>query len=368
MTFATAAALTLTLSAALSVEQVTNPRPGGSWITDQAGIIPAETARRLDQRLSALERDLGVEIAVVTVRDIDRSPKDFATRLFAHWGIGKARADNGLLVLLVVDQRRLEMETGYGVEAVLPDGWLAVMQNEAMVPAFRSGDYAGGIEAGLARIDQRLRAQPDEARGRGDLPAPQPLLGTGHSGPLAEWVMAGAALVAAGLGLAIFLIGRWRRRQRTCPKCQIQMRLLDEVEDDQHLDAGQRAEERLGSVDYRVYICGRCQHSKTVAHTRWFSGYSRCSACHYRTLSSGSVTLVSATYDHGGQVEVTEICHQCPHRRRYIRHTAALTPPSTSTSTSSSSSGSFSSSSSGGGSSGSFGGGHSGGGGAGSSW
>ncbi len=359
-----AATFALTLLAALTVEQVPNPRPSGSWVSDQADILPTESERRMDQRLSALERDLGVEIAVATVRDIDREPKDFATRLFAHWGIGKAGADNGLLVLLVADRRRLEMETGYGLEAILPDGWLVVMQNEAMLPAFRGGDYAGGIEAGLARIDQRLREHPDEARGRAATAAgPRPLLGSDRPEAVGPAIAGGGVVVVLAL---LLLIRRWRRRQRTCPQCQIEMRLLDEVEDDSHLDAGQRTEERLGSVDYRVYICGRCQHSKTVAHTRWFSGYSRCPACHYRTLASRSVTLVNATYDHGGQVQVDETCQQCPHRRRYIRHTAALTPPSSSSS--SSSSGFSSGSSSSGSSGGSFGGGRSGGGGAGSSW
>jgi uncharacterized protein len=349
--------LVLTLLAALTVQQVPNPRPHGSWVSDQAELIPPATERRIDQRISALERDLGVEIAVVTVREIDRPPKEFATALFAHWGIGKSRADNGLLVLLVADQRRMEMETGYGLEAALPDGWLAVMQNEAMIPAFRTGDFAAGLEAGLARIDERLRAQPEEARGGSRAPAgPQGLLAPVRSNPAAP--LLGGGVVALALAGTIGLVRRARRRQRTCPTCRIEMRLLDEVEDDSHLDPGQRTEEKIGSVDYKVYICRQCQHSRTVVRRRWFSGYGRCPACHYRTLSSRSDTLVPATYDHGGQVQVSEDCRHCSHRRSYVRYTARLTR-------SSSSSSSFSSGSSGGGS---FGGGRSGGGGAGSSW
>jgi TPM domain len=91
-----------------------------------------------------------VEIAVVTVTGIDLPPREFATGLFNRWGIGKAGADSGLLVLIVADQRRIEMETGYGLEPALPDGWLSALQHETMLPAFRSGDHGAGVEAGLA--------------------------------------------------------------------------------------------------------------------------------------------------------------------------------------------------------------------------
>jgi len=101
-----------------------------------------------------------------------------------------------------------------------------------------------------------------------------------------------------------------------------------------------------------------------VRHGKWFSSYSRCDSCTYKTASSTSVTLVHATYDHGGQVEITERCAHCHHTSTRIRHTARRTPPSTTSSSSSSSRSSSSSSSS----RSSFGGGSSRGGGAGSSW
>jgi uncharacterized protein len=343
----------LWLVVAIQVEGVPNPRPSGSWVSDTANLIPPATESRIDARLEALERDLGVEIAVVTVSGIEVTPREFATSLFARWGIGKAGADNGLLVLIVADQRRIETETGYGLEPILPDGWLSAMQHEVMLPPFRSGDHGAGVEAGLARIDERLRAQPRE---QGRPAGAQPLLSPAEG--KRNLLFGGAA---AGLGLLAgvpLLLRAARRRERTCRTCKIQMHLLDEVQDDAHLDAGQRTEEAIGSVDYRVYICRQCQGSRTVARRRWFSGYSRCPSCHYRALKTTSETLVHATYDHGGQVQVTETCRHCPHRRSYQRTTARLTRSS-----SSSSGGSFSSSSGG-----SFGGGRSGGGGAGSSW
>lgn len=353
---------------AVPVGAVPNPRAGGGWVSDGEGLIPDEAERRINDRLAALERDLGVEIAVVTVSGIDTTPKELAVSLFARWGIGKARADNGLLVLLVRDQRRLEIETGYGLEPLLPDGWLGGMQNEVMVPKFRAGDYAAGIEAGLERIDERLRAAPDEAREgtrREDWAQPvasdAPVVRRGAI-PV-PWVAGGVGV--AGLALGLTLFGLARRRERTCGGCRIRMRLLDEVEDDAHLDPGQRREEAIGSVDYKAYICRGCQGSRTVARRKWFSGFSRCEKCRYRTLATRSDTLVEATYDHGGRVQVTETCRNCDHHHRYLRHTARLARPSSSSSGSSFGGGGRSSRGGGGGS---FGGGRSGGGGAGSSW
>jgi uncharacterized protein len=360
------------LPVTLSVEGVPNPRAGGAWVSDAEDIIPAEAERKMNADLDALARELGVEVAVVTVSAIEGTPKDFATALFARWGIGKAGADNGLLVLLVRDQRRLEMETGYGLEPLLPDGWLGHMQNEVMVPAFRAGDFAGGLAAGLEQVGQRLRANPTEAREgtrrqdlRQDWMEPVASAGAPAVSPLLVLVLVGLGGLTV-IGVSIWLVLLARRRERTCGSCQIEMRLLDEVADDAQLNAGQQREEALGSIDYRAYICPQCQGSRVVARKRWFSGFSRCPKCKYRTRRTRSDTLVEATYDHGGEVRVTESCGFCDHHQTYVRHTPRRTRPVATSSGSSFGSSSGGGFSSGGGSS--FGGGSSGGGGAGSSW
>jgi uncharacterized protein len=140
------------------------------------------------------------------------------------------------------------------------------------------------------------------------------------------------------------------------------MALLDEEADDAHLDAGQQAEERLKSVDYEVRRCAEHDQVVIIEHGKWFSGYARCSLCRHRTATHRSVTLVHATYDHGGEVQVTEDCTHCHHHDVTHRHTPRKQR-------SSSSGGSFGGGGrSGGGGGGSFGGGRSGGGGAGRSW
>jgi TPM domain len=110
-------------SQALTVEEVTNPRQNnGGWVTDMADILSDRTEGQLNQMIVELENRNGTEIAVVTVPETTpaESPKTFATQLFNYWGIGKAEENNGVLFLISTGDKRVEIETGYGIEAILP--------------------------------------------------------------------------------------------------------------------------------------------------------------------------------------------------------------------------------------------------------
>ncbi len=369
-----------------SVASLQDPRPA-SLVVDQAAILDGATEARIDTTLLALRTATGVEVALVTVDDVDGTPKAFATALFNHWQLGSAAKNDGVLVLMVMGQRRLEIETGDGVEGALPAWWLSEMQADRMVPRFKAKDFGGGLEAGVMAIAQRVQALPGETErdvkpgeyhsdgvvttppagaattgGEPAGPGPQPAVttpgsGGGSSGTGLFAVLAGLGVIGVGGGAA-FAIGK---RRRHCARCKRQMLALDEVADDQHLDAGQRTEESIGSVNYEVLICAGCQQTRTLRHGRWFSGKSKCDSCGYKTETSTSTTEVSATYDHGGRVRVTETCAHCNRHHSYTRSTSRLTRPSSSSSSSSSSRSSSSSSSR-------SSGGRSSGGGAGSSW
>ena len=342
-----------------SVTEVPNPRNNNEWVSDTIDLIPAEVEARMNATLSRLNQELGVEIAVVAVDDVSSTPKEFATSLFNHWGIGNASADNGLLILMVRDKRRLEMETGYGLEAILPDSWLGTMQLTDMVPSFKRGDFGDGLEAGLSAIDERLR------RNASGLPPSDstPRAFTSNNGPRHAsklWTFLLLGLAAIALGVIVTLV---KRHNRTCHACKLPMNLLDDQAEDQHLSREQLFEERLRSVLYDVYHCARCESIKIFDNDKWFSGYSRCSSCNVKAMTSSSTTLTSATYDSGGLVQISQHCQHCSYHNTYTQSTPRLTRSTSSSSSSSSSS--YSSSSSG---SSSFGGGSSGGGGAGSSW
>ena len=143
------------------LDAVPNPRVhGGEWVADPAGVI-ARRRQDINTTIGQLERETGVEIAVVVLPTIGAfAPKPFATELFQKWGIGKAGRDNGLLVLHVLDQRRVEIETGYGMEGVLPDlktHWIA---NDIAVPFFKEGSFADG-HLEVVRALVRAVQQPD---------------------------------------------------------------------------------------------------------------------------------------------------------------------------------------------------------------
>lgn len=339
-----------------SVEDVPNPRSLGLWVSDEAQIIDALDEDEINRQIAAIHREQGIEIAVVTVDDVDTgTPKEFATELFNHWGIGDAGSDNGLLVLMVVDRRRLEMETGYGTEVVLTDGWLKSMQGQEMVPHFKTGDYGTGLKNGVRESIERLRQYPD------GIPAGSEMTytyetGTGGSDGSSPWLLLLGLLPVLGIGAGVW---RWSwKRDRTCPECNEMMEMIPEDEDDEKLSKPRQLEERLGSVDYQFWYCTEHEYSRLLRVNKWFSGYSKCRQCNYKTMTVSTRTVRSATYSSTGLQEIIEDCRNCSHHD--VRH---RTLPRKTRSSSSSSSG-FSGGSSGG----SFGGGSSGGGGAGSSW
>lgn len=139
------------LSASLAA-QGTFPRPAGR-VSDFADIIDASTEALIDQQLADLERRTSSEVAVATVRSLDgMSIEEYANRLFKAWGVGQAKQDNGVLVLVAPNEREMRIEVGYGLEGVLPDGLAGQIIRDEFTPRFRNDDYAGGIRAGVARV------------------------------------------------------------------------------------------------------------------------------------------------------------------------------------------------------------------------
>ncbi|MFH0887471.1 MAG: TPM domain-containing protein, partial [bacterium] len=124
------------------------------WVNDFAGILDAGTKAKLTAIIDSLEKKNGAEIAVVTVKEVGENytPKDFATALFKKWGIGKKGVDSGVLFLVSIGDRRVEIETGYGVEGVLTDGKSGEILDTYVVPYFKKNDYPGGILAGVDAI------------------------------------------------------------------------------------------------------------------------------------------------------------------------------------------------------------------------
>jgi uncharacterized protein len=139
------------------------------YVSDNAEVISAPVRQAINGTLRSLETDTTVEVAVVTVQSLDgMTVEDYANQLFKEWGIGKKGADNGVLVLVAPSERKVRLEVGYGLEPILPDGLAGEVIRTRFTPAFKDGDYSGGINAGVDRIAEIIRARhivtPDERK------------------------------------------------------------------------------------------------------------------------------------------------------------------------------------------------------------
>jgi uncharacterized protein len=149
---------------------------------------------------------------------------------------------------------------------------------------------------------------------------------------------------------AITVFRRWRRhRRRYCPQCRTRMLCLSDSEDDEQLEKGQVAEERIGSVDYDVWKCPSCSYQFTLRYAKWFSKYDKCPQCSNRTKSSTESVITAATTSHSGSARVLEQCAFCSFTNEYTKTLPRITESSSSSSSGSSGGSSFGGGSSGGG-------------------
>lgn len=138
------------LSEALAEEKVSRPY---DWVNDFAHVISPEYRDKLTALIQGLEEKTSAEIAVATFESIaPYDEKEYARRLFDDWKPGKKGKDNGVLVLLAVRERRWRIETGYGVEGILPDGLVGEIGRNYMVPYFKDGKYGEGLYNGVVAI------------------------------------------------------------------------------------------------------------------------------------------------------------------------------------------------------------------------
>lgn len=133
------------------------------WINDFAGVLSPEYKEKIGSLIQELEEKTSAEIAIATVSSIaPYDEKEYARMLFDKWKPGKKGKDNGVLVLLAVKERRWRIETGYGVEGILPDGLCGQIGRDYMVPYFKNGNYSEGLYYGVAAI-ARIIAKEEKA-------------------------------------------------------------------------------------------------------------------------------------------------------------------------------------------------------------
>jgi uncharacterized protein len=128
------------------------PQPRG-YVNDFANLISSNQAAQIEAICRELEEKTGAELAVVIMESIgDEDYVDYANRLFEKWGIGKKGRDNGVLLFLTLRERKVRIETGYGLEGILPDITAGRILDNYVVPELRHGDYGAGLLSGTRAI------------------------------------------------------------------------------------------------------------------------------------------------------------------------------------------------------------------------
>lgn len=137
------------------------------FVVDAANVIPPEQEAALTQRLDALQKASGNQLVVATVPDLQGYPiEDYGYRLLRSWGVGLKDVNNGAILLVAPNERKVRIEVGYGLEPVLTDAFSSVVINQQVLPRFKAGDMAGGIVAGANAVADQLALPDAEARAK----------------------------------------------------------------------------------------------------------------------------------------------------------------------------------------------------------
>lgn len=177
-------------------------------ITDTTQTLDAATVQSLTHALADLEQRKGAQIAVLMVPTTDNEAiESYALRAFEHWKLGRSGVDDGILLVIAKDDRRLRIEVGYGLEGAVPDLLAGRLIREQIAPRFQQGDFAGGVVAGVQGLIALVEGE--------DLPPPVPSSqAASDTGswwdvlvPLAFMAMVlPPVLAVAGTGLLLFFI------------------------------------------------------------------------------------------------------------------------------------------------------------------
>ena len=203
--------------------KIPDPRIRGGRIFDGANILDAAAQRQISIEISAIEREVaGSQVVVVTVGDVpaSKTPKRVATELFNYWGIGSIDRENGVLVLIVKNARRVEIEVGLALEKDFDNSWCTSMLTAEVVPSFKEAQYGEGVLKGVTQIGERLRG------GGGGFEVARTDSNPFGDGDVAEtwaecFARAGVTIAFAisYIALGSFATERRELKSRTCTQC-----------------------------------------------------------------------------------------------------------------------------------------------------
>ena len=214
------------------------------YVTDPSAILSATARDSINAILGRLEKSTGIETAVVMLPSIgDEDIFDFGHELFRKWGIGKKKSDNGLLILFVMDQKKVRFTTGYGIEGTMTDAMSKRIQTTLMIPRFRNGNWDGGMVSGVRAVAKTLDGsmQAEEDSGEDDI----------------STIMITLLAIVVTMLIFIYAMGSLQR----CPKCKKRSALRKVKE--QHLVVKDQNGRIVRRILRTTYICKYCGNTVT---------------------------------------------------------------------------------------------------------
>jgi uncharacterized protein len=367
----------LAYAAEYTVQTIPNPKTANAhaFVSNPDGILKAETVMQMNEYLDSLQAQTKAEVAVVAVNSIGYNEiKPFATDLFKAWGIGRAKQDNGLLVLFVLDQKKVTFETGYGLEGVLPDAICKRIQIQKMIPEFKKGNFDAGLMDGLVSIASVIKKEPIPEEAKKVIPwneilpyaigvyiililftmvwlsnsiqkikqnkkltsniARYKVLKSEKSGiislvavmvPVAGFICilffsnpiyllllipVPFTTIPANIYARLMML-KIRRAPIPCNVCDGTMHILSEKQEDVHLKLAQQFEEKLHAIDYDVFVCNKCANEAIFTLDKP-SAYSECPKCKTKAfILKEKRTIVAPTYISSGTERTTYVCKFC---------------------------------------------------------
>ncbi len=151
------------------------PEKPNRLVNDYTQTLSTEESNALEQKLLAFNDSTSTQIAVVLINDLEGyDVADYAVRLAEKWGIGQAKKNNGIILLVSVGDRKVTIQTGYGMEGALPDAIARRIIEVAIKPNFKQGEYFQGLDqatdAIIAYTKGEFKSEPSSKKGRGSFP------------------------------------------------------------------------------------------------------------------------------------------------------------------------------------------------------
>jgi len=189
-------------------------------VTDLTGTLTAEQQTALEQKLAAFESAKGSQLAVLLVPTTQPEQiEQYSIRVVEQWKLGRQKVDDGALLIIAKNDHRVRIEVGYGLEGVLTDAMCNRIISETIRPAFRQGNYYGGIDAGLDQMMKLIEGEPlpppehdwqSGRRARGSTPLPLILFAVFIGSVVLRGIFGrtlGSAFTAVGAGLLVWIAG-----------------------------------------------------------------------------------------------------------------------------------------------------------------